>query len=870
MPEKNILIADDDQVILDILKEMIQREGYRVFLASNGKEAVEAININPIDLAILDIKMPVMDGIEALEEIKKIDQGIEVLIMTGYADLDTLKQAISDYGAFDYILKPFKRADILNGIQNALLKQDFASQKKPREKELEERIIQLEKEFHERTHQLRESQIKYKDIVENSNDAIVVVQDEKLKFANTKTVELTGYSQEELKDMSFLDMVHPEDRDMVEESYKREDFPSIFSFRVLRKSGESLFVEINAVRTTWEKRQATLNIIRDITQRKQAEEALRESEKRYRAILKSIEESYYEVDLAGNLTFFNDSTCSILGYTRDELVGINNRQFMDQENAEKVYQKFNKVYTTGKPVKASDWEIMRNDGTIRFVEASVSLIKDAGGQPAGFRGIGRDITEKVQAGKALRESEEKYRSLVESTEDSIYLVDKNCAYMFMNKEYLKRFGIKKDKIIGRMYDDFHSKEETKEFTKRVKEVFETGKSISYEYRSERDGGYFLRTLSPVKKPDGKITDVTVISKNITDRKQTEEVIKSSEVRFRELFNNMSSGVGIYEARDDGNDFIIKDYNRAGELISKVNKEHIVGRSALEVFPGIKQFGLFEVLQRVWKTGESEHHPVSLYQDDYLTHWAENYVYKLPSGEIVAVFDDVTERVQAEEELKRSQEELRNLAEYLQSVREKERTSIAREIHDELAQALTALKMDISWLSKKLPKDQKTLLEKTRAMTKLTDTTIKTVKRISTELRPGLLDDLGLAAAIEWQAEEFKNRTGITYKLTIDPEEITLDPDRSTAIFRIFQETLTNIARHAKATMVTASLKEKDDKLELRVRDNGKGITKEQISDPQSFGLMGIRERAKSWGGEVKISGRPGKGTTVIVRMPIRK
>jgi len=603
---------------------------------------------------------------------------------------------------------------------------------------------------------------------------------------------------------------------------------------------------------------------------KDAEEALRESEKRYRTILKSIEESYYEVDLAGNLTFFNDSTCSILGYTRDELVGINNRQFMDQENAEKVYQTFNKVYTTGKPAKASDWEIMRNDGTRRFVEASVSLIKDAGGQPAGFRGIGRDITEKVQAGKALRESEEKYRSLVESTEDSIYLVDKNCAYMFMNKEYLKRFGIKKDKIIGRMYDDFHSKEETKEFTKRVKEVFETGKSISYEYRSERDGGYFLRTLSPVKKPDGKITDVTVISKNITDRKQTEEVIKSSEVRFRELFNNMSSGVGIYEARDDGNDFIIKDYNRAGELISKVNKEHIVGRSALEVFPGIKQFGLFEVLQRVWKTGESEHHPVSLYQDDYLTHWAENYVYKLPSGEIVAVFDDVTERVQAEEELKRSQEELRNLAEYLQSVREKERTSIAREIHDELAQALTALKMDISWLSKKLPKDQKTLLEKTRAMTKLTDTTIKTVKRISTELRPGLLDDLGLAAAIEWQAEEFKNRTGITYKLTIDPEEITLDPDRSTAIFRIFQETLTNIARHAKATMVTASLKEKDDKLELRVRDNGKGITKEQISDPQSFGLMGIRERAKSWGGEVKISGRPGKGTTVIVRMPIRK
>jgi len=274
MPEKNILIADDDQVILDILKEIIQREGYRVFLTSNGKQAVEAIKINPIDLAILDIKMPVMDGIEALKEIKKIDQGIEVLIMTGYADFETLRQAITDHGAFDYILKPFKRDEILNGIQNALLKRDFLYQKKLREKELQERILQLEKEFHERTHQLRESQIKYKDIVENSNDAIVVVQDGKLKFANTQTVELTGYPQEELKDMSFLEMVHPEDRNMVDEGYKREDFPGIFSFRALKKSGESLCVEINAVRTTWEKRQATLNIIRDISEHKRGEKEL--------------------------------------------------------------------------------------------------------------------------------------------------------------------------------------------------------------------------------------------------------------------------------------------------------------------------------------------------------------------------------------------------------------------------------------------------------------------------------------------------------------------------------------------------------------------------------------------------------------------
>jgi len=233
-------------------------------------------------------------------------------------------------------------------------------------------------------------------------------------------------------------------------------------------------------------------------------------------------------------------------------------------------------------------------------------------------------------------------------------------------------------------------------------------------------------------------------------------------------------------------------------------------------------------------------------------------------------EDITERKKSEKELKRSREELRNLAAYLQSAREQERTNMAREIHDELAQALTALKMDISWLGKKLPEDQKTLLDKTKAMTKLTDMTIKMVKRISTELRPGLLDDLGLVAAIEWQAGEFQDRTGITCEIAIDPENIILDRDRSTILFRIFQETLTNIARHAHATAVTVSLKEKDSSLELRVRDNGRGITKEQISDPKSFGLMGIRERVHPWKGEVKISGRSGKGTTAVVRIPVEE
>lgn len=218
--------------------------------------------------------------------------------------------------------------------------------------------------------------------------------------------------------------------------------------------------------------------------------------------------------------------------------------------------------------------------------------------------------------------------------------------------------------------------------------------------------------------------------------------------------------------------------------------------------------------------------------------------------------------------KKSEEQLRNLYARLHYVREEERTHIAREIHDELGQALTAVKMDLSWLNKKIPEDQELLLEKTQSMSKLVNTTLQTVKKIATELRPALLDDFGIAAAIEWQMEEFESRTGIKCQLTIDHKDIALDRDRSTVLFRVFQETLTNIARHANATVVKVSLKEEQGKVVLEVRDVGKGITERQISDPKSLGLLGMRERAHFVGGEFKISGIQDKGTTVCLSIPV--
>lgn len=221
----------------------------------------------------------------------------------------------------------------------------------------------------------------------------------------------------------------------------------------------------------------------------------------------------------------------------------------------------------------------------------------------------------------------------------------------------------------------------------------------------------------------------------------------------------------------------------------------------------------------------------------------------------------------EDEFRRSTEQLRELSARLQSVREEERTRISRAIHDELGQTLTGLKMDVAWLQNHLDPQQPALLAKTQTMSGLIDTTIQMVRRISTELRPGILD-LGLVATIEWQLQEFQIRTGIKSNFSSTTEETALDDEGSTTVFRILQEILTNVVRHAQATRLEVTLKETAAFLTLRVRDNGRGISAAEIDSPKSIGLLGMQERARLRAGEVQFYETPGRGTTVTVRLPL--
>lgn len=235
--------------------------------------------------------------------------------------------------------------------------------------------------------------------------------------------------------------------------------------------------------------------------------------------------------------------------------------------------------------------------------------------------------------------------------------------------------------------------------------------------------------------------------------------------------------------------------------------------------------------------------------------------------------DVTDQKRFEEQLKSSHERMRELAAHIEGVREEERTRIAREIHDELGQALTGIKIDLAWMNKKLQiHDRATqtdlLLKRITAMKDTIDTTVQVVRKISAELRPGILDGFGLPAAIEWQASEFQDRTGIQCQLSAIPEDLDLEERPSSAIFRIFQELLTNIVRHANASRVSISLGKRRGMLILEVQDNGRGISENEKFKANSFGLLGVRERVVLLGGKFSIKGVQGQGTTVTIRIPL--
>ena len=441
-----------------------------------------------------------------------------------------------------------------------------------------------------------------------------------------------------------------------------------------------------------------------------------------------------------------------------------------------------------------------------------------------------------------------------------------------------------------------------EVLEQGREAFKTGVSVDlgeFYGRSEGTGSvaYSVRAF-PLS---GNFVGVTL--EDITARKSVEREVQEGEERFRLLVRGVKD-YAIFMM--DPNGYIVS-WNEGAERLKGYREEEILGKhfSVFHLPESIQEGKPEAILKEAASSGSCEDDGWRVRRDGS-RFWANVVITALRDDKgnlcgFAKVTRDVAERRKREEALwevneklelrlkqravellkvneklraevserERAQEQYRALAARQEKVREQERTNVAREMHDELGQLCTALNMDLAWITQRLPQEQSRLRERTESALALVSNLIQSVRRISAELRPSTLDSLGLVAAMEWQAQEFQSRTGIPCQVVLPEQEVALDQERSTAIFRIFQETLTNIARHAQATSVQATVVLAEESVLLVVHDDGKGFDASNAIRRGSPGLLGMQERAHMIGGEFKISSAAGNGTTVSVQIPFR-
>ena len=384
-----------------------------------------------------------------------------------------------------------------------------------------------------------------------------------------------------------------------------------------------------------------------------------------------------------------------------------------------------------------------------------------------------------------------------------------------------------------------------------------------EYRWFRDEAMLIR------RADGTPQEIIGLWTDVTAQRQVSEVLR----RQADIINQIEETVISVDLNG-----YVKSWNTGAEKWLGYTAEEAIGRHVSFVYPvedrefvecevigPVKANGTHQIeVRRRTKSGALRFALLSLtlLRDDT----------DAPIG-IIGYSMDITDRKRVQEALLNSRNQLTALAARLESVREEERTRIALEVHDVLGQALTGLKLDVAWIHKRItdsiePAQHAAVLTRLVSAQQLLDSTIQSVRDIATTLRPGVLDELGLEAAVEWQVREFQHRTEIACETTIWPHNMVLEPEQSTALFRILQEVLTNLARHAQATKVHIRLEQSGEQVSLQVQDDGRGISGVEQSGPKAFGLLGMRLRAQQQGGSFDIQGTPGMGTTVTVSIPL--
>jgi PAS domain S-box-containing protein len=586
-------------------------------------------------------------------------------------------------------------------------------------------------------------------------------------------------------------------------------------------------------------------------------ELLTLSEKNVASLFRSTDVVTVSILEEGRFVYVNDAFLEVSGYTREEIAG---RTSLELNLWVDPGQRGDLIRLLREKGSAEDMNIKlrTKNGEIHSAIRYIETCEFQGEQC--IVSVVHDITSIRRVTESLRLERNRLKDVLDAMEDGVCIVNEEYDIEYANPSVIEGFG----PFLGKKCHEYFNRDKDRCPACKINRIF-TLDPVQWEWYSPLTRKTYDVLDIPMLDANGRKSKLEILHDS-TSQKQAREALLFSEERYRTLVETMPDG--LVQGENDG---IIKYVNhRLCEMLG-YEREEMVGRQLVGFLNRESQEAFSELVDKT-RRGNSESLEMNWVRKDGVTvsTSASPKAILDEDGRIkgcFAVIHDITERKRAEEELRKSYERVRSLGAHLQTIRETERTRIAREIHDELGQVLTALKMDLCWAGGKLRKDQQELQEKANAMIGLVGDAIRSVKRICAELRPGVLDDLGLTAALEWQAAEFRKRSKIPCTLAVQPPGVQLNREQSTALFRVFQEALTNVSRHAEATNVAARLEEDNGEVVLTVADDGKGITKPQIASQTSFGIMGIKERIDQLGGTVAITGSPGQGTTIRVSIP---
>lgn len=607
-------------------------------------------------------------------------------------------------------------------------------------------------------------------------------------------------------------------------------------------------------------------------------ESLSESEARFHALFEQTAVGSVIVDMeTQRIVDCNQVAAEMLSYSRAEFLTLSVTDIETLHSPSEIAD--NKAVLDRQDKVQFETVYRSKTGALQDVLVVATSIQIQG-KKFGYGSI-VDITEKKQAEAALQKERERLANIAAASPIVIYSFRLTPAgrysYPYVSPAFFDLYGVQPEDVLH----DARSTDERvhpDDFQPLVQSITASAHTMSRWHHTWRvnhpdKGEIWVEGYStPTSEADGSIIWHGMLNE-VTERVRAEKALRAEKARLEKMA--MASPLAMYSFHIAPDGAMSFPYTSTAFYKVFGLSSTAAGQELSEITARIPPE---EAIRIRSATLESAHtlavlHEIYRYQHPHKgERWIESFsapVREADGGTSWhGIANDITERKQAEQDLLLLQNQLRHLATHLQSVREEERAAIAREIHDDLGQMLTAMRFNLKWIEQALEPGAETMRERVANALELLTQTIQVVRRISTSLHPSILDDFGLSAALEWQITEFQKHSGIRCQIKALPQSLTLERDRALALFRICQETLTNVARHAAATEISLSLQEEQENVWLRIHDNGRGIIVDDLAKRRSLGLIGMRERALSLGGEFSVQGTPGQGTTVTVRIPI--